>query len=79
MIMHVINPAISNGSLNIFIEELDEGVVEKHVGILKLLTSSEYQVCATFQSYIKSYCFSLRRFNLSAHVKRKWLHEMKRY
>jgi len=48
MIKHVIKPAISNGSINIIIEELDEGFVEKHDVILKLFPSSEYQVCVTF-------------------------------
>ncbi|ONK70268.1 uncharacterized protein A4U43_C05F31980 [Asparagus officinalis] len=43
MIKHVINPAISNVSVDIFVEEFDEGSVVKHEAILKLLPSSEYK------------------------------------
>lgn len=57
MIKHVINPTISKGSVNICIEELDESPVGLREAMLKLLPSSEYEVCAAFQSYIILYSF----------------------
>lgn len=51
MIKHVMNPAISDGTVKIFIE-LDGDSVEPQEAILRLLPSSEYQVRVLSKSYI---------------------------
>ncbi|KAM0933973.1 putative RZZ complex, subunit Zw10 protein [Dioscorea sansibarensis] len=45
MIKHVMKPAVSNGSMNVFVEELSQDDIDKPQAILSLIPSSDIEEC----------------------------------
>lgn len=65
MIKHVMKPAVSNGSMNVFVEELSQDDVDKPQAILSLIPSSDAEVSRISFNFRSS--FSLNISILKSH------------